>query len=179
MKKLSLLLPAVALLLLAGCGTPTVSMNYAPSSVLSLSGHASVADFKYLPPIKDPKIKPNQVRNTALGNVLFDDPVDRMFRDAVFKELRFVGVTLDRNDLVLSGEIEEFLIDDLGYSIDWTLRVKYVLTDTKSGTATYTAVKNTQRKTGKFGNPFGALNETIKVNIEELIKDPAFAAAIK
>jgi uncharacterized lipoprotein len=39
-------------------------------------------------------------------------------------------------------------------------------------------VKSTQRKTAKFANAFGAMNETIKLNVEDVLKDPAFTKAI-
>lgn len=139
-----------------------------------------MADFKYLPAqAADSKIKPNQIRNTALGNVLFDQPIEKIFKEALFKELRFVGVKLDNPDRQLGGEVEEFLIDDLGYSVDWTLRVKYVLKDKATGRVLYESVKSTQRKTNKFVNQFASLNETIKLNIEELMQDKALTEAIK
>ena len=99
-------------------------------------------------------------------------------RDAVFAELRFVGVKVGSEGNVLTGEIQEFLIDDLGYSVDWTLRIRYVVKDA-AGQVLFDQVKTTERNTNKFANVFGALNETIKLNAEELLKDPAFAAAIK
>jgi hypothetical protein len=34
------------------------------------------------------------------------------------------------------------------------------------------------RKTAKFGNPLGALNETIKLSIEQLLDDPEFIKAL-
>ncbi len=76
----------------------------------------------------------------------------------------------------LTGVIEEFLIDDLGYSVDWTVRVKFVVTE--DGQVTYDSTKEIIRKTSKFANPFGALNETIKLSIEELVKDATFLEAI-
>src|SRR5262245_46482829 len=103
----------------------TVPVNYAPSSTLTAKGSLEVTAFKYMPAING-KMKPNQVRNTALGNVLLDKNVDQFFRDAVFTELRFVGVNIAGTNVKLSGEINEFLIDDLGYSIDWTLDVHYI-----------------------------------------------------
>lgn len=173
--------PLVAgLLVFAGCASQPLPLNYAPSSVLSLSGSVTVVEFKYLPALAaDTKITPNQIRNTALGKIKFEQPIAQIFKEAVFKELRFVGVRLDNPDRELGGEVEEFLIDDLGYSVDWTLRVKYTLLDKKTGRVLYESVKNTQRKTNKFANAFAALNETIKLNIEELIKDQAFGQAIK
>jgi uncharacterized lipoprotein len=182
-----------AAVLITGCGTtPAVPVNYSPSSVLSASGSLKITDFTYLPaePVaanapapadKKPRkpVARNQIRNTAIGNVFIDRDVNIFVRDAVFAELRFVGIKTDGTGTVLRGQIEEFLIDDLGYSIDWTLRVRYELLNAGNNTPVYQSVKNTQRNTAKFANVFGALNETIKLNAEELIKDQAFLAAIK
>ncbi|HAL21664.1 MULTISPECIES: hypothetical protein [Stenotrophomonas] len=164
------------LLVLAGCASRPIPLNYAPSSVLSAEGRVDVTAFEYLP-AKGGEIKPNQVRNTAMGNILFEKNVDAIMRDAVFSELRLVGIKMDKEGNVLSGKVEEFLIDDLGYSVDWTLRVRYVVTDPQ-GQVVYDQVKNVQRNTSKFVNIFGSLNETIKLNIEQTIKDPAFITAI-
>ncbi len=187
---------ALGAALLAGCTTPPIPVNYSPSSVLSASGTLKISDFAYLPaqaPTADATgadttkkqkskkkvVAKNQIRNTAIGDIMIDRDVAVFVRDAVFAELRFVGIKTDSSATVLHGQIEEFLIDDLGYSIDWTLRVKYELVTAGSTTPVYTSVKNTQRNTAKFANVFGALNETIKLNAEELIKDQAFLAAIK
>lgn len=171
-----ILAAAFACSLLVGCAS-TVPINYAPSSVLTASGTTQVAAFGYAP-AQAGKVKSNQVRNTAVGNIYFEKDVSAIMRDAVFAELRFVGVKVGSEGNVLSGDIEEFLIDDLGYSVDWTLRVRYTVKDA-SGKVVYEQVKNTQRNTNKFANVFGALNETIKLNVEEIIKDPSFVGAIK
>lgn len=167
--------------MLSACVTAPLPVNYAPSSVMSAKGAVIVSDFKYLPPEKAPKEKPiatNQIRNTAMGEILIDRDVKVFVRDAVFSELRLVGIKVNEGSRVLRGEIEEFLIDDLGYSIDWTLRIKYELVNKGDQKVVYASVKNAQRNTAKFANAFGALNEIIKLNAEELIKDPDFIKAI-
>jgi hypothetical protein len=168
-------LAALIVITLSGCAS-TVPVYYAPSSVLSASGSVSVVPFTYAPALSG-KVKENQIRNTAMGRVLLEQNVDVMFRDAVFKELRFVGVRVDNPNRQLSGEIQEFLIADLGFSIDWTLTVKYRVV--ASNATTYEGTKEIKRRTAKAPSFLGALNGTIKLNIEELIKDPAFIAAIK
>lgn len=142
---------------------------------MSATGSVDVVSFEYLPAASG-KVKPNQIRNTALGTILFEQNIDTIFRDAVFKELKFMGVTMQNDTRKLTGVIEEFLIDDLGYSVDWTVRVKFVVTE--DGQVTYDSTKEIIRKTSKFANPFGALNETIKLSIEELVKDATFLEAI-
>lgn len=121
---------------------------------------------------------PNQIRNTAVGEFRIDRDVSVFVRDAVFAEFRTMGLKTNDTSKVLSGDIEEFLISDFGFSVDWTLRVKYTLTDSASKKILYQAVKNTQRNTAKFANSFGALNEIIKINSEQLVEDADFIQAI-
>lgn len=170
-------------LITVGCSGPqTIPVNYAPSSVMTASGTVSVTDFTYRPAEVAPPgktvVASNQIRNTAMGNIMIDRDVKVFVRDAVFSELRLVGIKTIENDRVLKGEIEEFLIDDLGYNVDWTLRIKYTIVDSAAKKELYSSVKNIQRRTAKFANVFGALNETIKMNAEELLKDPLFIKAI-
>jgi hypothetical protein len=166
-------------LLLAGCAS-TVPMNYSPSSVKSATGALSVADFRYLPaePSAPKPVAADVIRNTAMGTIKIDREVKVFVRDAVFAELRFVGIKTNDGGKVLTGNIEEFLVDDLGFNVDWTLRINYSLTDSASKQVIYTSVKSTQRRTGKFVNPFGALNETLKLNVEQLLDDKDFIKAI-
>lgn len=177
MKKPSVLIFVVVALSLVGCAP--VSLNYAPSSAMTASGSFYVSDFKYMPAIEG-KVKPDQIRNTALGSLIIDKNIDVFFKEAIFKEFRFVGIKMeDNSNKVLGGEIQEFLIDDLGFRVDWTLRVKYELSNKQTGASIYETTKLTQRRTQKFANPFGDLNETIKLNMEELLKDRQFVDAIK
>lgn len=161
---------------LAGCAG-TAPVTYAPSSTLTATGAVEVTTFAYLP-AQTGQVKPNQLRNTALGAIMLDKNIDQFYRDAVFTELRFVGVKVTSDKLKLSGEIKQFLVDDLGYSVDWTTDVHYVVTNKASGAVVYDGEKTTKNNTAKFVNAFGALNEQIKDNIEELIKDPNFIKAI-
>jgi len=176
MKTLSMCgLAALIAITLSGCAS-TMPVYYAPSSVLSASGSVSVMPFTYAP-AQSGKVKWNQIRNTAMTRILLDQNVDVMFRDAVFKELRFVGVKVGNSNRHLFGEIQEFAVDDLGFTVDWTLTVKYRVV--ASNSTAYEGTKEIKRRTAKAPNFSGALNETIKLNIEELIKDPAFVSAIK
>jgi uncharacterized lipoprotein len=170
----------VGALMLSACAAPPIATNYAPSSVMSAAGALSVSDFKYLASeqAKDP-IPANVIHNTAIGTVKIDKDVKKYVRDAVFSELRFVGIKVNNPQRVLKGDIEEFLIDDLGYSVDWSLRIRYTVSDGATGKVLYDSVKSTKRRTAKFANAFGALNETVKLCVEELLKDPQFLDVIK
>jgi hypothetical protein len=160
---------------LSGC-TGTVPVDYSPSSTLSASGTLQVGDFRYLPSING-KYKPNEVHNTAMGQILFDKNVDTFIHNAVFLELRQVGIKVGAGDKKLTGDIKEFLIDDLGYSVDWTVDIEYFIKDA-SGKTIYDSDKVTKNRTAKFANAFVAMNIQIKENIEALIKDPDFIKAI-
>jgi hypothetical protein len=167
-------------LVLSGCASGPVPINYAPSSVKTATGALTVTDFRYLPsePGAAKRVDPNVIRNTAVGTIRIDREVRVFVRDAVFSELRFVGIKVNDPHRVLSGEIEEFLVDDLGFNVDWTLRIKYTVLDGASKQTVFQSVKNTQRRTAKFANAFGALNESIKLNVEQLLDDPDFIKAI-
>jgi hypothetical protein len=168
-------------LLVTGCSTAPIPVNYAPSSTKSATGSLSVSDFTYLPSSSDTqnKVATNQVRNTAIGEIKFDRDINKFIQDATFSELRLIGVNVNNPAKVLNGEIEEFLIDDLGQSVDWTLRIKYNLTDAATKKTIYSSTKTIQRNTAKFSNFFGALNETVKLSVEKLIDDQEFLKAIQ
>jgi uncharacterized lipoprotein len=167
---------AFVVLGLAGCSTAPVVLNYAPSSTMTVKGNEKVGTFDYVPS-HNGKTKPNQIRNTAIGNVLLDKNVDKYFEQALFTESRFVGIKVDGSGPQVHGSINDFLIDDLGYSIDWSLDVTYIV-DGSTGASCYEQTKSTKKHTAKFANPFGTLNEVMKENIEQLFKDPAFVSCI-
>lgn len=166
-------------LALSGCAIAPASVNYSPGSLKNSTGALSVSDFKYLPSQVGSKtpVAANQIRNTVIDKIEIDRDVSIFVRDAVFAELRFVGIKTSDPSKVLRGDIEELLIDDLGFNIDWTFRIKYTVTEATSNKILYQSVKNIQRKTGK-ANAFGALNETIRLSVEQLLDDGEFIKTI-
>ena len=173
----------IAILLLFGIvisfadGCARIPLSYLPSSVNKVSGSVSISNFKYLP-AETGEVKPFQIRNTALGKLKFDKNIDIYFRDSVSMELRFAGVGLDNKTKVLNGEIEDLMVDDLSYNADWTLRVHYLIKDLQTGDIVYSSTKITKCKASKLMTVNSALNDIIKLNIEELMKDEAFIKAI-
>lgn len=163
------------MVLLGGCSTAPMVLHYAPNSTMTVHGAEQVGSFRYMP-AEQGNAKPNQIRNTAIGNVLLDKDVADYFNQAVFDESRFVGISMGSGPK-LSGTINDFLIDDLGYSVDWTLDVTYNVTAV-DGRQCYSSDKVLKKHTAKFANAFGTLNEVIKLNIEKLFADPAFVRCI-
>ena len=168
----------MAAAVLAGCANPPLTINYAPSSTMSVAGEMEVGTFVYLPGKNNKKVKPNQIRNTAMGSILFEKNINEYFETALFTEGRFVGISMNQAEQTVSGSIIEFLIDDLGYSIDWTLEVNYVIQSKSTGNECYSKVHKLEKNTAKFGDVFGTLNEVIKLNIEMAFADPEFVACI-
>ena len=165
----------VAIFFIEGC--VKLPLAYLPGSVNKVSGNVLLSDFKYIPAATG-KVKPFQIPNTALRNLRFNKDINFFFRDAVSLELLSAGVKLDDKTRVLSGEIEDFLIDDSSYKVDFTLKVHYLVKNVQTGEIAYTSTKNTMRTASKLVNLNSALNEIIKLNIEELLKDKAFIKAI-
>ena len=176
--KLPLLIIIISSLLLGGCAGAPIMLNYAPSSTKSVEGALKVGDFEYLPAKNNSELKPNQIRNTALGEILLEKNIDEYFKTALFTESRFVGIKVNKSKNVVSGQIKEFLIDDLGYSIDWTLEVNFVVNNGGSAGTCYNKTHKIEKNTAKFANAFGTLNEVMKLNIEEAFNDKDFVRCI-
>ena len=170
-----MLLSGVTLSFVQACAR--IPLSYVPGSVRKTLGSVSVSNFKYLP-AETGKIKPFQIRNIVLGNLKFDKNIDVFFRDAVFAELGFVGIKPEDKTRVLDGEIEDFLIDESSTSADWTLKVHYQVKNRQTGHIIYASTKTTLRKASKLVNVSGAINEMVKLNIEELLQDEEFIKAI-
>lgn len=166
---------ASAMFLLYGC--TRIPLNYSPRSVSKVSGSLSVSNFKYLP-AEDGKVKPYQVSNTAILKLEFDKDIGTFFRDAVSAELRSAGIRLDNRALVLSGSIEEFWVDELKSHANITLKVHYLVKNLKTGDTVYSSTKFTTREASKLLHVSRALNEMIKLNIEELLNDKTFVKNI-
>lgn len=164
----------VFILFFTGCSQKMV-LNYAPSSTMSVKGNIDVGEFSYLPVVTH-KVLPNQIRNTALGDVIFEKNIAYYYEKAFFNESRLVGINIDGQNKI-TGEIKDFLIDDLGYSIDWKLVVDYKVTK-EDGNICFKKEKTIEKNTAKFANAFGTLNEIMKLNIEEVFKDRQFVNCI-
>ena len=168
---LKLLAVFTLVILTAGCTAPPLTLNYAPTSTMTVEGEMHVGDFRYIPGETE-TIKPNQIKNTAMGSIIFEKNIDQYIETAVFTESRFVGIKLQDSATQVTGEINEFLIDDLGFSVDWTLDIRYMVD------GCYDKTHRIEKTTGKFVNVFGSLNEVIKLNIEMLFEDPQFKSCI-
>lgn len=182
MKAITPLVVLIFSILAAGCSTTPEStapaiMNYTPSSTMKLEGNLKVGSFRYLPSENNSAIKPNQVKNTAVGAILFDRNVTEFFETALYSEAKLTGIKVDNSSNVVSGEIIEYLIDDFGFDVDWTLKVRYLISKNNNSTC-HQQVYEIKKNTAKFSNQRGSFDEIIKLNIEKAFEDPLFISCI-
>lgn len=164
-----------ALLLLGGC-SGTIPVNYTPHNIVRYHGSINMGKFTYAP-ADSGKVKPNQVQNTAAGSIYLPTNIGDLVQRATALELEKTGFQLGASpDLVLSGNVLEFKAADLGYSVNWSYSVDYVITNSTSGRKlldkTYAA---DPVKTGKFGQASdysSSINELILSAYDKFIQDP-------
>ena len=144
-----------------------------PTTAMIAGGAVSIDAFDYLP-IKTFKMAPDQIRNTAIGNIHLQTPVGQFLAEAVQKQFRLAGVDVESKDRFLSGTIVDFFCDDLGNSIDWTLDVRYEVKDA-AGNVLYRTEKVIKETTVKAE---WTLGEILRRNAENLLTDADFLKAI-
>lgn len=164
-----------------GCQTAPMAMNYAPSSLVQGKGTVQVQEFRYVP-AEAGKVAPDQIPNTAIGNIHLGQPISGYVTKAFSSELKYAGYSLDSSaekpKTVLTGEIKEFKADDLGFSVDWTLRLKVDLKDRagKSSASQDVVIKKNLQKFGEFSV---AVNLIIKEAFEQMMAEPGFKKQIR
>ena len=181
----------------------TIPVNYTPQNFVRFGGSTDIGPFTYAPTktaevIVEPtkalnpsgfngatqrrlSVAPNQIQNTAVGQIYLGVNVADLVQRATAQELERTGFKIDdRSPLRLSGEVLEFKADDLGYSVDWTYSVRYVIDQKSDGgvllSDTYVA---DTKKTGKFGQPADyapSINEMILSAYDKFIRDPRVQA---
>jgi uncharacterized lipoprotein len=144
-----------------------------PTTAMIAGGAVSIDAFDY-PPIKTFKMAPDQIRNTAIGNIHLQTPVGQFLAEAVQKQFRLAGVDVESKDRILSGTIVDFFCDDLGDSIDWTLDVRYEVKDA-AGNVLYRTEKVIKETTVKAEWTLGRI---LRRNAENLLTDADFLKAI-
>lgn len=164
-------------IVLASC-SGTIPVQYQTQSFMKLdAGEASMGEFGYAP-AQTGTVQPNQLQNTAVGSIYIGEDVAKYVQRATALELQNAGILIDPEAPVeLSGTVETFEIDDLGYSVDWTYVITYAVADSMTGERlferTYTP---DERTTGKFGMPS---DYTASINLIILDAVEAFLADAK
>lgn len=160
----------------AAAATP-FTILYHPRSIVELRGQVQVAPFAYVP--ANPKWKPNQIPNTAIGNIYLNTSIGEFVADGVRQELRTSGVSLQPGGRCrIGGTINAIRIDDLGLDSDFSLSIRYVLTGAGDSTL-YETEENTAFMASKFGGAAESISLLFAKNINALLASPDFAKAFE
>ena len=165
----------VFLPLLTGCQTAPLALNYTPSSLVQGKGEVKVGGFRYLPAERK-EVAPDQIRNTAIGRIHIGQPISEYVSKAFASELKYAGYTLDGKQNIISADIEEFTADDLGFSVDWRLKMNVKHRDRSGKSVTKPVV--VEKKLEKFGEFSQAVNLVIKEAFEQTFADANFKKTI-
>ncbi|ALE57564.1 hypothetical protein C8K18_109235 [Paraburkholderia sp. GV068] len=174
---------AVALpLMLSACSWSWFGLNShsAPRAAASSTGWLSVAparDFAYMPAV-DGRVSPNRIENTAMTVVVLKNDISETVRESVASRLKVVGFHLDDRRKLLSGSIEKFSVDDVRTPALWTLQMRYVVTDAVTHKVVFSTTKTVKRKSPKFTSNTVAIEDTVKLSVDALVKDAGFINAV-
>jgi len=122
------------------------------------------------------RVAPNQIANTAIGNIYIGANIADLVQRATALELEKTGFLIGENSpLQISGDVLMFKAADLGYSIDWTYSVRYRITNKSNNADLFSRVYVAEpKRTGKFGMPadYGpSINEMILSGYDQFIRD--------
>lgn len=167
-----------AALLLSGCSARVAMPSYQPKSSAALTGQMSLGEFPYA---LAPKLAPNALHNTAAGTLYLTEPIANHVAQAVRQELLQAGIAV-RPDLAcrIGGAIQDLTLDDLGYSVDYTLVMDYDLTAGKD--SLYRKTTSETKNGSKFvdiASVLSVVNEMIGRSVDQVLTDKAFQSAVK
>ena len=165
----------VTIILLYGCAG-TLPVTYVPQNFARYQGRVDIGKFKYLP-AEQGIVKPNQIQNTAMGQIYIGANISDFVQRATALELEKTGFNIsESNPLQISGEVIEFKADDLGYSVDWSYSIRYIITRKKDSAELLNKVYTAEpKKTGKFSMAaadYGpSVNEMVLGGYDKFIRD--------
>jgi len=176
--KLKLLASILLFLGLTACAQVTLTLPYSPQSTEELAGAVTVNEFRYFP---SEGIAQNEIRETAIGRVFLTESVGTFLKGALRRELRQSGVSLKSAKCEIEGEVNEFLIDSLGYSSDYKTDIRYILygSDKKVLFDNSYVVQFNASKFVTMDVIFANINKAVADNINQLITDPYFVQALE
>lgn len=166
MNMIKLILLTALCAAIAGCATP-IPFNYSPSNLTQGSGSVRVDRFSYMP-ARNGEVAPNELQKQRLGGgtLLLQQDVDELVSDALRKEFRMSGYGIASNSLAVSGSVDRFYIDWVGFS---TIDIEVAITfSVRSGsTQLYTATFKSHKQAPKTDN--GVAIEAIKTALADCL----------
>ena len=176
MRRFALLMLAMAFMLGSGCAVQLPTNSYTPQNYVRTTGKADMGNFTYVPYLEGKLKKPNQIQNTAAGQMFIASDVADFVKRGTALELEKSGIQLDPSSPIkLDANILEFKADDLGYSVDWIYRIQYVIVNKADNSPVFDKTFSpTPKKGGKFGNPIDYANvvsDMILAGYDHFIRD--------
>ena len=126
-RNILILLTLICSLWFTGCSGHIPTEVYVPQNTMRYNNQnvVEVSRFTY-EPVAALGMKPNQLQNTAVGSIYTSRNVADLVRDATMRELEKTGLVLRNNaDTAIAGDVLEFKLDDLGYTVHWTYAIRY------------------------------------------------------
>jgi hypothetical protein len=125
-----------------------------------------------------PNVAANQIRNTAVGNILLTEPVADYITNAVRLELRAAGVKMGTGPCALDLTVEDYAAEDLGFNVTYISNIRYRLS---AATTLYDRQIEQRFTTDKFVVPelvLSSLQSVLAKNINEALSDANFQRAV-
>ena len=167
------LLVLLFLFVFSGCAV-TLPADYTAKGFQKLPGvSATMGQFSYAP-YKSGRVRGNQIRNTAMGRIFIGEDVDKYVRRATALELANAGVVLEEHSNRIEADVNELVMDDLGFSVDYEYEVTYRILSQEGQELFARTYSAEPRATGKFGSASDyvpILNAVIRDCIEQFLGD--------
>lgn len=173
-------------LLLSGCSWPGLdgfsphasspaSVPPRPNGTLAV---APAASFVYLP-ARTGRVSSNRIANSAMTSIILKQNINAAVRDAVKASLMTVKVPVGGSAKSLSGLIEQFSVDDGHFPATWTLKIRYLVTDSTTRKVIYQSSHIVHQRSAKFTSNEVALSDAVNLSVKKLVSDQAFLNAIR
>jgi hypothetical protein len=164
-------------LALAACA-PGVTPVYTPNTTAELKGEITVNNFDYL---KAHASDDNEIGCWKMNCLHLTETVSDYVTNAVRREFRQAGLSLKNSQCSLTGQVNELSINPGWTSVTYKSDMRYTLSD-HSGKTLFDnnyVVEFDAAGTYDANLAFNSLNKALSDNIDKLLNDAGFTAAIR
>ena len=119
------------LMLLASCSTSLPMDVYLPQNHIRYTGIVQMGEFNYIP-YQRGLVKSNRIKRGTGGGITLSKDIALLVERNTALELEKTGVSLGDSQLIITGEIQEFRVDDFGFNAEFSYLITYKLLDSKT-----------------------------------------------